>query len=172
MNGLAITIIVGQLPKLFGFSTDADTFVHEVKAFFAGLDQTNATTLAGGPRRARRCLSCCRASRRRSRPYSLRWSPPPSVSAAFDLAAEGVKTVGTLPQGLPVPSFPWTSASDLTALAAAAVGIVLVSLTDTIATSSSFAARRGDEVDAEPRDDRRRAPPTPRPGSSRASPSR
>ncbi len=32
MNGLAITIFVGQLPKLFGFSTDADTFVQEVKA--------------------------------------------------------------------------------------------------------------------------------------------
>ena len=70
------------------------------------------------------------------------------VSAAFDLAADGVKTVGTLPSGLPTPSFPWTDAADLATLAAAAVGIVLVSLTDTIATSSSFAARRGDEVDA------------------------
>ena len=57
--------------------------------------------------------------------------------------------MGTLPQGLPVPSFPWTGWSDLATLAAAAVGIVLVSLTDTIATSSSFAARRGDEVDAD-----------------------
>ena len=71
------------------------------------------------------------------------------VSAAFDLAADGVKTVGTLPTGLPTPSFPWTDAADLATLAAAAVGIVLVSLTDTIATSSSFAARRGDEVDAD-----------------------
>ncbi len=35
MNGLGITIIVGQLPKLCGFSTDADNFVDEVKAFFA-----------------------------------------------------------------------------------------------------------------------------------------
>src|SRR6516225_917007 len=34
MNGLAITIIVGQLPKLFGFSTDADTFFNEVREFF------------------------------------------------------------------------------------------------------------------------------------------
>src|SRR5262245_14888019 len=40
MNGLAITIIVGQLPKLFGFSTDADTFGQEVKEFFTSLDQT------------------------------------------------------------------------------------------------------------------------------------
>src|SRR4051795_2822352 len=33
MNGLAITIIVGQLPKLFGFSTDADSFVDEIREF-------------------------------------------------------------------------------------------------------------------------------------------
>ena len=35
MNGLAITIVVGQLPKLFGFSTDADGFISEIKAFVA-----------------------------------------------------------------------------------------------------------------------------------------
>ena len=48
MNGLAVTIIVGQLPKLFGFSTDADGFVDELKAFWNGLDQTNRTTLITG----------------------------------------------------------------------------------------------------------------------------
>ena len=48
MNGLGITIIVGQLPKLFGFSTDANGFIDEVKAFFAGLSQADATTLAVG----------------------------------------------------------------------------------------------------------------------------
>src|SRR3954471_25095684 len=40
MNGLAITIIVGQLPKLFGFSTDADGFLDELRAFFENLDAT------------------------------------------------------------------------------------------------------------------------------------
>jgi len=35
------------------------------------------------------------------------------ITAAFGLAEEGVDTVGTLPQGLPVPSFPWTGWSDL-----------------------------------------------------------
>ena len=48
MNGLAVTIIVGQLPKLFGFSTDADGFVDEVRAFIDGLDQTDTTTLVVG----------------------------------------------------------------------------------------------------------------------------
>src|SRR5436305_2655307 len=48
MNGLAVTIIVGQLPKLFGFSISADSFLSEVKAFFDGLDGTSAATLAVG----------------------------------------------------------------------------------------------------------------------------
>jgi MFS superfamily sulfate permease-like transporter len=48
---------------------------------------------------------------------------------------------------VPTPSFPWTELNDVGPLLIAAVGITLVSLTDTIATSSAFAARRGDEVD-------------------------
>src|SRR6478672_10441110 len=48
MNGLAVTIIVGQLPKLCGFSTDADGFVEEVKSFAQGIDQTDGTTLLVG----------------------------------------------------------------------------------------------------------------------------
>ena len=65
----------------------------------------------------------------------------------LDLASEGVSTVGSLPSGLPHPSLPWTSLSDVGPLLLAAIGIVLVSLTDTIATASSFAARRGDELE-------------------------
>ena len=48
MNGLAITIFVGQLPKLCGFSTDADGFVDEVRAFVTGFDQRNTTALVLG----------------------------------------------------------------------------------------------------------------------------
>ena len=48
MNGLGITIIVGQLPKLFGFSTDADNFLDEVRQFVENLDQTDTTTLLVG----------------------------------------------------------------------------------------------------------------------------
>ena len=48
MNGLAIVIIVGQLPKLSGFSTDADTFVEEVREFVTNFDQRDATALGVG----------------------------------------------------------------------------------------------------------------------------
>jgi high affinity sulfate transporter 1 len=145
MNGLAITIVVGQLPKLFGFSTDADNFIDEVKAFFAGLDQTNTTTLAVGVACLLVMLVLPRLSRRVPA-VLVAVIGATIVSAAVDLAAHGVKTVGALPQGVPTPAFPWTSISDVGPLLLAAVGITLVSLTDTIATSTSFAAKRGDEV--------------------------
>jgi MFS superfamily sulfate permease-like transporter len=70
-----------------------------------------------------------------------------AASALLDLSAHGVSTVGSLPQGVPSPTFPWTKASDVVPLVIAAIGITLVSLTDTIATASSFAARRGEEVE-------------------------
>jgi len=48
MNGLALVIIAGQLPKLFGFSTDASGFGPEVKAFVLNLDHTVGASLAVG----------------------------------------------------------------------------------------------------------------------------
>jgi high affinity sulfate transporter 1 len=146
MNGLGITIIVGQLPKLFGFSTDADSFVDEARAFFDGLDQTDVTTLVVGVA----CLVVLLALPRltsRVPAVLVAVIGATVVSAAIGLAEMGVKTVGALPQGFPTPTFPWTSFSDAGALLIAAVGITLVSLTDTIATATSFAARRGDEVE-------------------------
>jgi len=146
MNGLGITIIVGQVPKLFGFSTDADSFVDEVRAFFDGLDQTDVTTLVVGVA----CLVVLLALPRltnRVPAVLVAVIGATIVSAAVGLAEMGVKTVGALPQGFPTPAFPWTGFSDAGALLIAAVGITLVSLTDTIATATSFAARRGDEVE-------------------------
>ena len=148
MNGLAITIIVGQLPKLFGFSTDADSFIDDVTAFFTNLDQTNATTLLLGLGTLAILFGLPHVSKKLPA-ILVAVVVATVVTAALGLADKGVDTVGTLPKGLPVPSFPWTGWSDLVTLAAAAVGIVLVSLTDTIATSSAFAARRGDEVNAD-----------------------
>ena len=48
LAGLAVVIFVGQLPKLFGFSTDAEGLVAEVGAFIQGLDQTNPWALGIG----------------------------------------------------------------------------------------------------------------------------
>ena len=145
MNGLGITIIVGQLPKLFGFSTDADSFLSELKAFVEGLGQTHTATLVLGLA-VLGILLVLPLFTKRLPAILVAVVAATVVSAAFGLADHGVATVGSLPQGVPTPGLPWTNAGDVPALLLAALGITLVSLTDTIATATSFAARRGDEV--------------------------
>ena len=143
LNGLAVTIIVGQLPKLFGFSTDADGFIDEVRAFVEGIDGRNGTALAIGVATLVVLLGLPRVTR--AVPAVLVAVVGATVvTAVLDLE---VATVGALPEGLPAPTVPWTEVGDVLPLLAAALGITLVSLTDTIATSSSFNARRGEEVD-------------------------
>ena len=146
LNGLAVTIIVSQLPKLFGFSTDADDFIDDVRAFVTGLDETNRATLITGVCVLVVLLVLPRITTKVPA-VLVAVVGATVVSSMFDLAAHGVTTVGTLPQGVPTPAVPWTSWSDVVPLLIGAVGITMVSLTDTIATASSFADRRGDEVD-------------------------
>lgn len=145
MNGLALTIIVGQLPKLFGFSTDAGGFLDEIKGFVEGLGQTNPTTLVVGVGVLAVLLVLPRLTERVPA-ILVAVVGVTALSGLLDLSAEGVATVGALPQGVPAPSIPWTEAGDVVPLLVAAFGIALVSLTDTIATATSFATRRGDEV--------------------------
>jgi high affinity sulfate transporter 1 len=148
MNGLALTIVVGQLPKLFGFSVEGDNFIDELKGFVKGVahgEQVGAA-LAVGLFGLVVILAC------------QRWLPRvPGVLIAvvlsivatrvFDLASHGVSLVGSLPKGFPPFTIPHVKLSDLGLLVGGAAGIAVVSLADTISTASSFAARSGDEID-------------------------
>jgi high affinity sulfate transporter 1 len=146
MNGLALTILVGQLPKLFGFSTDANGLIDEARAFVDGLTSGEAV----GAAIAVGVLSLAVIL------VLGRWLPKaPGVlvavvlaiaaSSAFSLSDHGVSLVGTLPKGFPPLTLP-NPVSDLPLLIAGALGISLVALTDTISTASAFAARTGQEV--------------------------
>jgi high affinity sulfate transporter 1 len=146
MNGLAITIIVGQLPKLCGFSTDASSFGAEVVAWVEHLDDTIAAALIVGVAVLAVLLVLPHFTKRI--PAVLVAVVGATVVSAVLGLSDKIATVGTLPSGFPKPAMPWTSWHDVGPLAIAAVGITLVSLTDTIATSASFAARRGEDVDA------------------------
>ncbi len=147
MNGLALTILVGQLPKLFGFSVDADGFIPELKAFVHGVinGETVAAALAVGVGSLVLILVLQRAMPK-----------IPAVLVAvvlailavnvFDLTAKGVSVVGPLPSGFPPFTIPHVSFSDLSRLLAGAFGIVFVALADTISTASAFASRAGQRV--------------------------
>ncbi len=149
MNGLAITILVGQLPKLFGFSVDADGLIDETIGFVKGLAAGETVTAAIAIGFAGLLLILV---------FQRLFAKIPGVlvavvlsiiaAVAFDLASHGVSLVGTLPQGFPPFTVPDVSFSDLSLLIAGALGIALVSLTDTVSTASAFAARSGQEVRA------------------------
>jgi high affinity sulfate transporter 1 len=148
MNGLAVTILVGQLPKLFGFSVDADGFVEEARGFVTGLanGETVPAALAVG---TFGLVVIFLLQRALPKIPAVLVAVVLSILAAtvFDLAAHGVDLVGTLPQGFPPLTFPQIDASDLPLLIGGALGIALVSLADTIATASAFAERTGTDVD-------------------------
>ena len=148
MNGLAVTILVGQLPKLFGFSIDADGFVEEARGFVDGLanGETVPAALAVG---TFGLVVIFLLQRALPKIPAVLVAVVLSILAAtvFDLAAHGVDLVGTLPQGFPPLTFPDIDASDLPLLIGGALGIALVSLADTIATASAFAERAGTDVD-------------------------
>ncbi len=145
MNGLAITIIVGQLPKLCGFSTDATSFGGEVVAWVEHLDETVGAAITVGIAVLVVLLALPRVTKKL--PAVLVAVVGATVISAVLGLSDHIATVGTLPSGFPKPTVPWTSIHDVWPLLVAAVGITLVSLTDTIATSASFAARRGEDVD-------------------------
>ena len=147
LAGLAVTIVVGQLPKLFGFSVDADGLVAEVAAFWRSLGQTNVYALALGVIDLGLILGL---KRMHSRIPGVLAAVVVSILAVvvFDLTAKGVDVIGSLPQGFPGPSVPRVELSTLPILMASAVGISLVAIGDTIATSTGFAARRSYQIHA------------------------
>jgi high affinity sulfate transporter 1 len=150
MNGLALTILVGQLPKLFGFSVDADGLIPEAAGFAKGL--TNGETVAAALAVGLLGLVIIAALQRLvPKLPAVLVAVVVSILAAnaFNLADHGVSLVGPLPQGFPPFTLPSVPMSDLALLVAGAVGIAVVSLTDTISTASAFAARAGREVDGD-----------------------
>jgi high affinity sulfate transporter 1 len=148
MNGIALTVLLSQLPKLFGFSTDAKGVVPEAQAFVRGVadGETNTVALVIGVA----CLLVILAFKR--------WRPHvPGVLVAvvgatvavgvFSLAERyDLSVVGPLPKGLPSFQIPSVSFDHLQALVAGAVGIALVSFADTSVLSRTFAIRGGYRV--------------------------
>jgi high affinity sulfate transporter 1 len=143
LNAIALTVIVGQLPKLFGFSVQADDLPQKAVAFVQGLSEgrVNAVALAIGVLSLATILMLKRA--RPNWPGVLvAVLGATGVSAAFDLGhSSQIAVLGPMPQGLPLPSLPWVSWDDLRFLLPGAVIIALLSFADTSVLSRALAAR-------------------------------
>jgi high affinity sulfate transporter 1 len=148
INGLAIVVVVSQLAKLFGFSTQANRVVPELQAFVRGVNHGLGSwrSLVIGLV----CLAVILALRHvspRLPGFLVAVVGATAVCAAFDLAAKGVAVVGPVPSGFPSPTWPGVGLGDLGPLAVAAVGLTFVSITDSTALAGTFALRQGDELD-------------------------
>ena len=148
MAGLAITIVVSQLPDLFGFEIDGGNVLEDLRAFVAALDATDAATLAVGLL-ALGIIVGLKRLRPRAPGILIAVLITMALSAALDLAAIGVEVVGVLPQGFPRPTVPAFELEDLPLLIGGAIGVTLVAVGDTVSVSSGFAAKRGSEVDTD-----------------------
>jgi SulP family sulfate permease len=134
--GIGIVIIVDQLPKLLGIHFDKESFLHNLFAIAHALPQASPSTMAVGV--AMVCLLVAIE-------HLLPRAPAPLIAVAAGIAgvalldwpAHGVETVGNVPTGLPAITLP--DMQLLPALWPAALGIALMSFTETIAAGRAFA---------------------------------
>ena len=148
LYGIAVTILVGQLPRLCGFSIEGRGLLTEARDVVQGVadGRVNRAALAVGLTGIVVILVLRRL-----------WPKVPGVMVAvvvgiaavalLDLEAEGVQVVGVLPGGLPTPALPSFDPAALGALFSGALGIALVAVADTTVLSQSLAAQRDETVD-------------------------
>ncbi|HEY6986046.1 MAG TPA: SulP family inorganic anion transporter [Rhodanobacteraceae bacterium] len=148
MNGIALTVLLSQVPKLLGFKVSEPGPLRQawgiVEKILAG--ETNAVAfLVGGATLALILLL-------------KRWPRLPGLLIAviaatlavalFDLDARaGISVLGPLPQGLPMPSVPMIGAADWTPVVLGGFAVALVSFADTSVLSRIYAARLRTPVD-------------------------
>ena len=146
--GLALTIIVGQLPALFGVPKGKGNFFEKLWHLLTHLSDTSLTTLTVGLVSLVAIL------------VLRRWLPlvPGSlvvvlVSIAavwmFNLDKHGIEIVGHIDSGLPqigLPSVP--SSMSWLQLVAPAIGILLVGYAEGLAAAKTYAAKAGYDIDA------------------------
>ena len=148
LNGIAIVVVVSQLPKLFGFSVEAEGTLGKLVEFVQGLAAGKANWYAFAIGAA--CLVMLFAFRF--------WKPRvPAVLfafvggtlavAVFGLTAYGVSVVGPVPSGFPTPALPSFPPGGLDDLFIAALGMAFITLADTSALSRTFALKYDQEVD-------------------------
>lgn len=150
LNGIALTVLIGQLPKVFGFPVRGNNFLQETNGLILGIvnGQINWTSFVIG-------LSClviilgCRFRTSRIPGVLIAVAGATIISSWLNLAASsGIAVVGPLPQGLPQFQIPAISFTEFSALFAAAAAIALVSFADMSTLSRAFALRAGQEVDS------------------------
>lgn len=147
LNGIALTVLVGQLPKLLGFTIEGGNLIEELSAVAQAIasGKVNLVALSIG-------FSCllviigCKFFAPRV-PGVLISIVGATLTVKLMNLQSTVKVVGELPQGLPMPSIPSVSPEEMLTLLPGAVAIALVSFADMSFVSRKFAMEGQYEVD-------------------------
>jgi high affinity sulfate transporter 1 len=147
LNGIALSIISGQLGKLFGFSLKPAGFFRLLSEFFSKLGQTHYLTLAVGI-----AIFVTLRLLKRLAPNV----PAPLIAvvlgiaaaSSFDLGGRGVVLLGAIPAGLPALIIPTLNSSDWGPLTLGAVGLALISFNSAMVTARSFAVKNRYDIDS------------------------
>ncbi|WP_254359505.1 SulP family inorganic anion transporter [Microbacterium hominis] len=146
INAIALIVLISQIPKVLGFSVDAEGNAAAAAAIIEGILGGSVQPVAAAfGLGALAVIWGLKALR----------SPVPGVLVAVVLGmvltwalnlADAMPVVGALPQGLPAPALGGLQWSDVVPLIIPAAGIALVSFTDSAVLSRTFAAKRGETV--------------------------
>lgn len=148
LNGIAISILLGQAGKLFGFSVQSDGIVPRLIEIIGKLPQTHLPTLAvGAGSFAILFLSLRILPRVPAALVALILTGAATALLALD--AKGVAVLGAIPAGLPKLRWPTVPLEQVPALLAEAAGLALVLFTSGTLTARSFAARGGYTIDVD-----------------------
>ena len=148
MNGIALTVLLSQTPKLLGFSIESAGPLRDMVAIGRGIldGKTNGVSLAIGGATLVAILLLKRFPRVPG--ILLAVVGATLVVALLDLGARGVvKVLGAMPYGLPMPTVPLVGLDDLVPVATGGVAVALVSFADTSVLSRTYAARLHAPVD-------------------------
>ena len=145
--GLALTVIVGQVPKLFGVETGHGDFFERAWDFLTNIDQTDGLTLLVGIGSLAVVLGT---------PLVSPAIPGALVAVVlgigvvelFDLGDHGVEIVGSINPGLPSLAVPDVSLNRFGGLMAAAVGVMLIGFAESLGTAKTVARQEDPEIDA------------------------
>ncbi len=148
MNGIALTVLISQVPKLLGFSIESDgplsNMVSIGQAIFDGKANVAASALGVG------ALALILLLKKYPRFPGLLVAVVAATVVTGLLGLDqsaGVKVLGTLPQGLPGLAFPLITLADLQSVVIGGFAVALVSFADTSVLSRTFAARTRTHVD-------------------------
>ncbi|WP_400636666.1 SulP family inorganic anion transporter [Pseudomonas aeruginosa] len=147
LNGIGLSLLVGQLGKLFGYEAATSGFVAGILALLENLLHIHWPTLILGSLSL--LLMVLLPRRFPQLPGALCGVLLASLAAALlGLDRYGVELLGEVPAGLPQLSWPQTSLEELKSLLRDAIGITVVSFCSAMLTARSFAARHGYSINA------------------------